>query len=286
MTISDILARLPWVGARPPVVNVVRLAGAIGAVGPLRSGLTLAGLERIIERAFAGKPAAVALAVNSPGGSAAQSAQIARRIRQLAAEKNVPVLAFAEDVAASGGYWLACAGDEIFAEETSIVGSIGVISAGFGLEDAIHRLGVARRLYATGPRKGMLDPFRPENPEDVARLRRIQDDIFESFKDHVRARRAGRLKADEAVLFDGGVWSGREALALGLIDGIGDMRSILRARYGDKLRLRAMAARPSRLRRLIPWAGAGAGAEERAAAWTLGALAAVEEWALWRRFGL
>jgi len=282
MTLTDLAARLPWIGARPPTVNVVRLAGAIGAVGPLRSGLTLVGLERVIERAFAGRPAAVALAVNSPGGSAAQSAQIARRIRQLAVEKNVPVLAFAEDVAASGGYWLACAGDEIFAEETSIVGSIGVISAGFGLEDAIARLGIERRLYATGPRKGMLDPFRPEQADDVARLRRIQGDIFDSFKDYVRDRRAGRLKADEATLFDGGVWSGREALALGLIDGIGDMRSVLRARYGDKVRLRATAARPSRLRRLMPWAAA----EDRAAAVTLGALAAVEEWALWRRFGL
>jgi signal peptide peptidase SppA len=283
MTISDVLARLPWVGARPPAVNVVRLSGAIGGIGPLRGGLTLTGLERTIERAFvAGRPAAVALAVNSPGGSAAQSALIARRIRQLAAEKKVPVLAFAEDVAASGGYWLACAADEIYAEEASILGSIGVISASFGFEDAIARLGIERRLHATGPRKGMLDPFRPEQADDVARLHGIQADIFESFKDHVRARRAGRLKADEATLFDGAVWSGREALALGLIDGLGDMRTVLRARFGDKVRLRPIAARPSRLRRLMPWTAA----EDRAAAWTLGTLAAVEEWSLWRRFGL
>lgn len=275
--------RPPW-SSSVPRVNVVRLAGAIGGFGPMRRGLTLAGVEPVLERAFgAGRPVAVALVVNSPGGSPVQSALIAGRIRVLADEKKVPVVAFAEDVAASGGYWLATAADEIYADASSIVGSIGVISAGFGFQDALERLGVERRLHVTGPRKGMLDPFRPESDSDIARLRELQDDIFASFKAHVRARRGTRLKAEDSVLFDGGVWTGREALALGLIDGLGDPRTVMRARFGDKVRLRGVGGRPSRLRRLLPWAGS---AEDRAAAWTLGTLAAAEEWALWRRFGL
>ncbi|MBM3485322.1 MAG: S49 family peptidase [Alphaproteobacteria bacterium] len=276
--------RLPWSRPSAPRVNVVRLAGAIGGLGPMRRGLTLAGVEPVLERAFgAGHPVAVALVINSPGGSAVQSALIAGRIRALADERKVPVFAFAEDVAASGGYWLASAADEIHADASSIVGSIGVIAAGFGFQGALERLGVERRLHATGPRKGMLDPFRPESDADVARLRALQDDIFASFKAQVRARRGAKLKADDAVLFDGGVWTGREALALGLIDGLGDPRTVMRVRFGDKVRLRSVGARPSRLRRIMPWAGS---AEDRAAAWTLGTLAAVEEWALWRRFGL
>jgi signal peptide peptidase SppA len=264
----------------PPVVPVLRLAGIIGAISPLRAGLTLAGLAPLLERAFRLPGAkAVALSINSPGGSAAQSSLIHARIRSLAAERKLPVLAFVEDVAASGGYWLACAGDEIHADATSIVGSIGVITAGFGFPELLERIGVERRLHATGPHKAMLDPFRPEQPGDVERLKEIQGDLFESFKALVRERRAGRLKAGEGELFTGAVWSGRRALEMGLVDGIGEMRQVLRARYGEKVRLAAIGARRGWLsRRLRP--------EITPGDWADGALAALEERMLWARYGL
>ena len=264
----------------PPVVPVVRLAGFIGALSPLRPGLTLSGLAPVLERAFRWPGAkAVALAINSPGGSAAQSSLIHSRIRQLAAERTLPVHAFVEDVAASGGYWLACAGDEIHADATSIVGSIGVVSAGFGFPGLLERIGVERRLHATGPHKGMLDPFRPEQPGDVERLKDIQADLFESFKALVRQRRGEKLKAPEAELFTGAVWSGRRAQEMGLIDGLGEMRQTLRARYGEKVRLVAVGARRGWLaRRLRPQVEPGE--------WAAAALAALEERMLWSRYGL
>ncbi len=182
------------------------------------------------------------MVVNSPGGSPVQSALLYRRIRQLAEEKSVPVIAFAEDVAASGGYWLALAGDEIFSEETSLVGSIGVISAGFGLHQLIGRLGIERRLHTAGERKSLLDPFLPEEASDIARLTALQQDIHQSFKDHVRHRRAGKINAADESLFTGDVLTGRMALNRGLIDGIGELRAVMRARYGDKVRLRPVVA--------------------------------------------
>ena len=202
---------LPWRRRKDaPLVSVLRLAGIVGRVGPVRGGnISLASMEKAIDRAFAPKRlAAVALSVNSPGGSPVQSALIARRIRARAEERGVPVLAFAEDVAASGGYWLACAADEIFADENSIVGSIGVIAAGFGFVDLIARHGVERRVHTAGARKGMLDPFRPENPEEVERLRAVQRDMHESFVSHVRERRGRRLRAEDEILFSGEFWSG------------------------------------------------------------------------------
>jgi serine protease SohB len=264
----------------PPVVPVLRLTGFIGAISPLRPGLTLAGLAPILERAFRWPGAkAVALAINSPGGSAAQSSLIHNRIRQLAVERKLPVHAFVEDVAASGGYWLACAGDELHADETSIVGSIGVVSASFGFPELLNRIGVERRLHATGPHKAMLDPFRPEQPGDVERLKEIQADLFESFKSLVRTRRAGKLKGSESELFTGSVWSGRRALEMGLIDGLGEMRQTLRARYGEKVRLIAVGGRRGWLsRRLRPEIAPGD--------WAGAALAAVEERMLWSRYGL
>ena len=268
-------------GVEPlPVVPVLRLSGLIGAISPLRPGLTIAGLAPLLERAFRWPGAkAVALAINSPGGSAAQSSLIHSRIRQLAAERKLAVHAFVEDVAASGGYWLACAGDDIHADETSIVGSIGVVSAGFGFPDLLNRIGVERRLHATGPHKAMLDPFRPEQPGDVERLREIQGDLFESFKVLVRQRRAGKLKAEESELFTGAVWSGRRAHQMGLVDGLGEMRQTLRARYGEKVRLVAIGARRGWLaRRLKPQVEPGE--------WAAAALAAVEERMLWSRYGL
>lgn len=272
-----------------PLVSVLRLAGVIGRVGPVRGGsITLASMERAIDRAFAPKRlAAVALSVNSPGGSPVQSALIARRIRARADERGVPVLAFAEDVAASGGYWLACAGDEIFADENSIVGSIGVIAAGFGFSDLIARHGVERRVHTAGERKGMLDPFRPEDPEEVERLRAVQRDMHESFVSHVRARRGRRLREEEDVLFSGEFWTGRKAIELGLVDGLGDLRGVLRDRFGAGVRIRPVAVRRG-LRRRLGLGGFDGGPAVEIDAGAIGTeiLAALDEWAMWKRYGL
>ena len=284
MDIPSLLAHLPVKRFKdpPPVVAVLRLAGVIGSMGPLRGGLTLNGLAPQIEKAFAlPRLKAVALAVNSPGGSPVQSALISRRIRDLAEEKKVPVIAFAEDLAASGGYWLACAADEIYADSSSIVGSIGVISSGFGFPEVLKRFGVERRVHAAGDRKAMLDPFREEDPKDVARLKALHKDIHESFKDQVRERRGERLKGPEKVLFNGDVWTGRQALELGLIDGLGELRQVLRQRYGEKLRLKPMESAKPWWRRLP--VGTHLPAPED---WAAGLLSAAEERALWSRYGL
>src|SRR5690348_6123287 len=218
------------------VVPVVRLSGVIGAVTPLRQGMTLAGVAKMLDRAFAMKNAkAVAVVINSPGGSPVQSRLIYLRIRHLAAEKKLPVLVFVEDVAASGGYMIACAGDEIFCDPSSILGSIGVIGGSFGFQDLIRKIGVERRLYTAGEHKAMLDPFLPENPDDVERLKSIQRDIHALFIALVKESRGGKLKGDDDVLFTGEYWAGEKSVSLGLADGIGDLRSTLRARYGEKV---------------------------------------------------
>jgi signal peptide peptidase SppA len=272
-------------GSSRPVVAVVRLNGVIGRVGPLRAGLTLAGLAGILERAFRMKHLkAIALSINSPGGSPVQSALIHSRIRVLAEEKGIPILAFAEDVAASGGYWLACAGDEIYANESSILGSIGVVSAGFGFPEFIKRYGIERRVYTAGDRKGILDPFQPENAEDIAHLRTIQSDIHDSFKTLVRTRRGKRLKGAEKDLFSGAFWAGRKALELGLIDGIGDLRTVARDRFGDKVRLKVVEPGRGWVRRRL-----GIEAPDfrpDAGLWADQLIAAVEERFHWNRFGL
>jgi signal peptide peptidase SppA len=227
---------------RRPVVSVLRFEGVI-MPRQRRGGVSLGSHAAAIERAFGVSGlVAVAIVVNSPGGSPVQSALLYRRIRQLAEEKGVPVIAFAEDVAASGGYWLALAGDEIFSEETSLLGSIGVISAGFGFYQLIGKLGVERRLHTAGERKSLLDPFLPEEPSDVARLTALQEDIHQSFKEHVRRRRAGKIDETDDKLFTGDVVTGRMAVQSGLVDGIGEVRAVMRARYGDKVRLRPIAA--------------------------------------------
>ena len=232
---------------RRPVVSVLRFEGVI-MPRQRRGGLSLASHAAAIERAFrASGLVAVAIVVNSPGGSPVQSALLYRRIRQLADEKRVPVIAFAEDVAASGGYWLALAGDEIFTEETSLLGSIGVISAGFGFYQLLGRLGIERRLHTAGERKSLLDPFLPEDPSDVARLTELQQDIHQSFKEHVRRRRAGKIDEADETLFTGDVLTGRMAMDRGLIDGIGELRTVMRTRYGDKVRLRPISADRRRL---------------------------------------
>jgi signal peptide peptidase SppA len=266
---------------RGPVVSVLRFEGVI--MPRLRRGaISLGSHAAAIDRAFR-LPGlvAVAIVINSPGGSAAQSALICRRIRQLAAEKRVPVMAFAEDVAASGGYWLALAGDEIFGEETSIFGSIGVISASFGFTRLIERLGIERRLHTAGSHKSLLDPFLPEDPADAVRLAGLQQDIHQTFKEQVRRRRAGKIEAADETLFNGDVFTGRMALERGLIDGIGELHEVMQARYGDKVVLRPIAVeRRHRLRRLLPFA-----AGERFAP-IAELVDGIEARLLWSRFGL
>src|SRR5271156_343511 len=231
---------MEWIPARlrhgRAVVPVVRLSGVIGAVTPLRPGMSLAAVAKMLERAFATKNAkAVALVINSPGGSPVQSRQIFLRIRQLAAEKKLPVLVFVEDVAASGGYMIACAGDEIFCDPSSILGSIGVVGGSFGFQELIKKIGVERRLYTAGAHKAMLDPFLPENPEDVARVKALQREIHDIFIALVKQSRGARLKRADDELFTGEYWAGETSVSFGLSDPTGDMRATLRARYGEKV---------------------------------------------------
>src|SRR2546423_5277096 len=243
------------------IVPVVRLSGLIGAVTPLRPGMSLAGVARTLERAFAIKHAkAVAVVINSPGGSPVQSRQIYLRIRQLAAEKKVPVLAFVEDVAASGGYMIACAGDEIYCDPSSIMGSIGVVGGSFGFQELIRKIGVERRLYTAGEHKAMLDPFLPGKPEDVARLKELQREIHAIFISLVKESRGSRLKDADDELFTGEYWAGEKSVALGLADGIGDLRSTLRARYGDKVLTPVIAPASGMLSGLLGRRSPGAGA--------------------------
>lgn len=262
--------RLPFI-KNPPLVAVVRLSGAIGMAG--RASMTDATLAPVLERAFRrGKPDAVALAINSPGGSPVQSSLIGARIRRLSEETHVPVYAFVEDVAASGGYWLAVAADEIWADDSSILGAIGVISAGFGAHILLARQGVERRVHTAGDSKSMLDPFRPEKPEDVARLKVILGDIHDNFIAHVKARRGDRLDAG-ADLFTGEIWLARRAAELGLIDGIGHLKPKMQDRFGDKVKFRRYGLRRPLLSRL----GAGLAQD---------AIAGIEERAAFARFGL
>jgi signal peptide peptidase SppA len=277
----------------PPTVAVIRLSGVIAPSGGLRGGsLALANLAGVFHRAFAVRGLkAVALQINSPGGSPVQSALIAARIRALAAEKSLPVYAFVEDVAASGGYWLATAADEIYVDANSVVGSIGVISASFGFEDFITRHGIKRRVHTSGAHKSMLDPFQPEIQEDVDRLEKFQAEIHENFKAQVRARRGPKLKADEATLFSGEFWSGARAKQMGLVDGIGDLRSVMRSHFGERVRLQVIG-QPRRLligrlfgRTELPGA-VEAGVSAYGADFARGLVAAIEERAWWSRYGL
>src|SRR6266853_1535616 len=249
-----------WLRGGVPIVPVVRLAGVIGFSTPLKPGLTLATVARPLERAFKMRHArAVALLINSPGGSPVQSHLIYRRIRQLAAENTRPVIVFAEDVAASGGYMIACAGDEIFCDPSSILGSIGVVGSSFGFQELIKKIGVERRLYTAGEHKAMLDPFLPEDREDVARLKAIQREIHTIFIALVRKSRGARLKGSDDTLFSGEYWAGETSISLGLADGIGDLRSTLRARYGEKVLTPVIAPASGLLGGLFGRRSAGAG---------------------------
>jgi serine protease SohB len=254
---------------KPAFVPVIRLAGTIGTGA---RSLNDEALAPLIDRAFKGKPAAVALLVNSPGGSAVQSSLIAARIRRLADEKKVPVHAFVEDVAASGGYWLACAADDIWVDESSIVGSIGVIFASFGFPDLMARQGVERRVVTAGKSKSLADPFLPQKPEDIERLKALQTPIHQAFIDHVKRARGTRLD-ETADLFNADVWVGRQAVELGLADGLSHMVPKLKALYGEKVKLVPYGRKRSLMQRL------GMALVDQ----TLGA---VEDRALWARYGL
>jgi serine protease SohB len=272
-----------------PVVPVVRLSGVIGFSTPLRPGITLAAVAKQLDRAFASPRArAVALVINSPGGSAVQSHLVFQRIRQLAVEKQRPVFAFLEDVAASGGYMIACAADEIVADPSSIVGSIGVIGASFGFARLIDKIGVERRIYTAGTNKAMLDPFLPENPEHVARLKAIQQDIHASFIDLVRSRRGSKLSGTEPDLFSGEYWAAKKGIELGLVDRIGDMRAVLRERFGDKVETPLISAPRGLFGRTTPGVGIdqllGRQGDQQGFAEDL--VSTLEARALWARYGL
>jgi signal peptide peptidase SppA len=274
---------------RGPVIPVLRFSGAIGVVTPLRPGLSLSTSAAAIEKAFAMSGAkAVAIQINSPGGSAVQSMLIYKRIRALAAEKDLKVYIFAEDVAASGGYLLALAGDEIYADPSSIVGSIGVITATFGLNEMIAKIGVQRRVYTAGDNKDTLDPFLPEKPEDVERIKALQRDVHQTFIELVKTRRGEKLdKAGSVNLFTGEFWSGKRALELGLIDGLSDLRSKMREIYGDEVRLKLVMPSTSWFRRRRSVFAEGGGLEFgfSPGSWAADLISAIEARALWSRFG-
>lgn len=254
-----------------PTVAIVRLQGTIAAGA--RGGLSDAGLRPLLERAFRkGKPSAVALEINSPGGSPVQSSLIGARIRRLADETEVPVYAFVEDVAASGGYWIATAADEIYADPASILGSIGVISAGFGAHVFLQRQGIERRVYTAGKSKSMLDPFRPESEEDVARLNRLLEQLHETFIQQVKTRRGSTL-ADMPDLFTGEIWVGQGAVDVGLADHVGHLVPTMKAQFGDRVKFRRYEQRRPLLSRF-------------GATLTQEALGAVEDRAAFARYGL
>lgn len=268
------------------IVPVVRLTGVIGFSTPLRPGITLEGVARLLDRAFSFKRArAVAVIINSPGGSPVQSHLVYQRIRQLSEQKKIPVMVFIEDVGASGGYMIACAGDEIFCDVSSIVGSIGVVGATFGLQKAIEKLGIERRIYTIGDRKVMLDPFLPENPDNVTRLKAIQKDIYDAFVGLVKARRGAKLVGPESALFSGEYWAGEQALRFGLVDGFGEIRTVLRQRFGDKVRTPLMADRGWFGRR-VPGVGILAASLGGSETLATDMLSTAEARALWARYGL
>lgn len=274
------------------LVPVLRFTGPIGVVTPLRPGMTLSTTALAIQRAFSVRGAkAVAIQINSPGGSPVQSVLIHNRIRALAKEKKLPVYTFAEDVAASGGYILAMAGDEIYADESSIVGSIGVISAGFGFDKLIKKIGVDRRVHTAGKNKMTLDPFQPEKKEDVERIKAIQKDVHDSFINLVKERRGDKLKDKDDTLFTGEFWCGKQAIEFGLIDGLSDIRTKMREKFGDDVRMRLVAPERSLFRRRLRGVFAGQDADWPDAGFSVPSfsdelISALEARALWSRFGL
>ncbi len=279
-----------WPFKSGPVVPVLRLTGAIGMVTPLRPGLSIATLAAPIEKAFTmSKTPAVAVVVNSPGGSPVQSNLIFRRLRQLGEENGKKVYVFCEDVAASGGYFVAVAGDEIYADPSSIIGSIGVISASFGFDKAIARYGIDRRVYTAGENKGSLDPFLPEKADDIERLKTLQRDVHDVFIGIVKERRAGKLAGPDGELFSGAFWSAARAAEFGLIDGISDVRTKMRELFGEKVRLKVVPTeRTGLMAQLKRWQGASSEVPGASGglAFADDLVSAIETRALWSRFGL
>ena len=280
--LRDLLANipLPFLQNPAPVVAILPLEGVIGSGGRLSKPLNLAAIEDRITRAFdIYNLKAVALAVNSPGGSPVQSELIMRRIKDIAKEKKIPVYAFAEDVAASGGYLISLAAEEIYAHEASIVGSIGVISAGFGFNRAIDKIGVDRRVYAAGDSKSILDPFQPEKDKDVKLLKDMQKEIHEFFKNLVKESRGDKLKGAQKTLFSGQFWAGKDAVKLGLVDGIGDLHTICREKFGPKTKFKRIREDKPFLKSLLGISLARPKISDEI-------LATLESRALWSRFGL
>jgi signal peptide peptidase SppA len=276
-----------WPFSRQPVVPVLRFSGPIGMATPLRPGLSLAAYAGPIEKAFSvSKLPGVAVVINSPGGSPVQSNLIFKRLRQMAVEKKKRVYVFCEDVAASGGYFLAIAGDEIYADPSSIIGSIGVVSRSFGFVDLLGRIGVERRVYTAGANKNQLDPFLPEDPDDISRLKAIQQDVHDVFIGLVKERRLGKLKAPDGDLFSGAFWSAAKAEEFGLIDGITDIRSKMRQVFGDKVRLKVIEAERAGLLSRLRRAPGASGLGHTGLAFADDLVSAIEERALWSRFGI
>ena len=239
-------------GDSKEVIGVLRLSGVIGRVSAIQSGLTLESLNELIEKAFKIKKLkALCLIINSPGGSPVQSELIAKRIRDLAKEKKIKIYSFIEDIAASGGYWLACSGDRIYALPSSVIGSIGVVSSGFGFHKAINKLGIERRVYTEGKNKSVLDPFKPINKDDLNIIKDLQKQVYEHFVDYVKTRRVGKLTQQDEILFNGEFWAGQTALDYGLIDGIGDMYSVMKEKFGDNIKFQYLCARQSWLKKKL-----------------------------------
>lgn len=279
--LSGLLSVLFFWRKKKSIVPVVRLSGVISASGGVRRGLSLEGVEPQLKKAFSVNGAkAVALIVNSPGGSPVQSALIGQRIRELAKKADVPVLAFCEDVAASGGYWIAVSADQVYANAASVVGSIGVVSAGFGFDRAIEKLGVERRVYTAGKNKMTLDPFQPQQEEDVARLKALQQDVHQQFIAYILERRGAKLTAPHDELFSGAFWTGQQAVGLGLIDGLGECRQIIRDRFGEEVEFMFVEPKRRLLSNLggLPGSLAGGIVDEAAAVAT--------EKAYFQRYGL
>lgn len=276
-----------WPFSRKPIIPVLRFTGPIGMVTPLRPGLSLASFAGAIDKAFSlSKLPAVAVVINSPGGSPVQSNLIFKRLRQMAAEKDKKIYVFCEDVAASGGYFLAIAGDEIYADPSSIIGSIGVVSRSFGFVDLLDRIGVERRVYTAGTNKNQLDPFLPEDPDDVARLKSIQKDVHDVFIGLVKERRLGKLKAPDDELFSGAFWSASKAIEFGLIDGITDVRSKMQELFGDKVRLKVIEPERGGLLSRLRRAPGASSLGNSGLAFADDLVSAVEARTLWSRFGI
>ena len=276
---------LPMFRKPKPVVAVLRFSGVIGQVSnPIRQGIYADGFVKPIEQAFNLKNlVCVALQINSPGGSPVQSSLIFKRIRSLAKEKDLPVIAFAEDAAASGGYLLACAADEIFADESSIIGSIGVVSSGFGFVELLEKLGIERRVYTAGKSKAMLDPFKEEKVEDVTRLKELQEDVHDTFKSIVKSRRGGRIVVSDEEVYTGAFWTGRRANEMGLIDGIGELTKTMQEKYGEKVVFKPVGEKKSWLKqRLSASRLMGFGQKH----WLNQVIPVIEEKILWNRLGL